>query len=1192
MKKWKIYQIALFTVLCILLNVTGRNIAAHFSLMIWFDSFGTVLCAYLGGPVCGAIIGLTSNLIYGMINHSSYVYALTSIVIGVVVGYASRRGHLSTLFGTMTVSAQTAIAALVVSVPLNIIFSGGSTGNLWGNGVISFLNERGWPLLICQIIGQFYVEFLDKFVTLMILALSLRILRFIRQKLIARKSYLTTKSIEDALKLIPLLLLLSACLHSRPAFAEETAAEDIIDYNDYVQTVFSSTNGLPCGEANDIVQTNDGVLWIGTYAGLYRYNGREFRWMDNYDSVRNVNCLYADEEGRLWIGTNDNGLSISINETIVNVIDQAHGLPSNSVRSIIRGADGYYYVGTTGSMQILALNDGLKKVNALREITYADKITADEKGHVAAVTSNGRLFLLRGGQIQSSLQLIGDEVFNCCSFDPDGMLLAGTSGSHIYTYDISNGSFVQRGVQQCGTLSSINDLYFVKNGELFIAADNGLAYQDRNRHFRYVNVNDFNNSIDNTLLDYQGNLWFTSSRLGLLRLAQSAFKDVYSTAGMENQVVNTVCHWQGKYYFGTDSGLDIVDEACRKQIHDELSSQLKGIRIRCIQADSNGSLWICTYGHGLLEVDKDGAKYWYDQNNGGFGNRCRVVTELSDGTVLAAGDTGISFIQDHTITRSLLYAEGQINSMILTLTEMDDGTILAGTDGDGIAVIRDRKINRMLTREDGLSSGVILRSVHDPLADGGFLVTSNGLCYMDEDYSIRPLNSFPYFNNYDIWFKDDHTLFVMSSAGIYVVNREELLNAAEDQDISYDLLDGKRGLNSALTANSWNYSDSRGDLFLSCDKGVFIIDTNRYSLSTRSYRINLTRIRLNNTPYQPRRNGTIRIGRGIGKLELFPEIINYTIQDPNAGYYLEGIDDEWTIMPQSTLSSITYTNLPAGTYTLHLGVFDSNRENILEERLYTIVKEKEIYDETWFVIYIMAVAMLFAAWLPWFFMHRALAQAQRRIQMGNETIMAIANTVDAKDPSTNQHSMRVAEYSVLIGKQMGFSKKECENLRQAARMHDIGKIGIPDRVLNKPGRLTDEEYAIMKSHVTRGSEILSGFTLIDHVVEGARYHHERYDGRGYPEGLKGEEIPLYGRIIGVADAFDAMTANRVYRKKMDLGYVLNEMQKGRGTQFDPECVDILLRLIGEGTINVQKMYSDLTPEEDQAPDNKEQEGKV
>jgi energy-coupling factor transport system substrate-specific component len=139
-------------------------------------------------------------------------------------------------------------------------------------------------------------------------------------------------------------------------------------------------------------------------------------------------------------------------------------------------------------------------------------------------------------------------------------------------------------------------------------------------------------------------------------------------------------------------------------------------------------------------------------------------------------------------------------------------------------------------------------------------------------------------------------------------------------------------------------------------------------------------------------------------------------------------------------------------------------------------------------------------------------------------------------------------------------------------LHDIGKIGIPDNILNKPDRLTDEEYAIMKTHVTHGAEILKDFTLIEHVVDGARYHHERYDGRGYPDGLKGEEIPLYGRIIGVADAFDAMTANRVYRKQMDFGYVFNEMKNGKGTQFDPQIVDILLRLIDEGKIDLNALY--------------------
>jgi len=150
--------------------------------------------------------------------------------------------------------------------------------------------------------------------------------------------------------------------------------------------------------------------------------------------------------------------------------------------------------------------------------------------------------------------------------------------------------------------------------------------------------------------------------------------------------------------------------------------------------------------------------------------------------------------------------------------------------------------------------------------------------------------------------------------------------------------------------------------------------------------------------------------------------------------------------------------------------------------------------------------------------------------------------------------------------------KALSNLRKAAQMHDIGKIGIPDSVLNKVGRLTDEEYAKMKSHVVGGAEILKDFTLVDHVVDGTRYHHERYDGKGYPDGLKGEEIPLFARIIGVADAFDAMTSNRVYRNHMDNDYVMNEMKRGRGTQFDPVALDAFLRLVDKKVINLEAIY--------------------
>ena len=168
-------------------------------------------------------------------------------------------------------------------------------------------------------------------------------------------------------------------------------------------------------------------------------------------------------------------------------------------------------------------------------------------------------------------------------------------------------------------------------------------------------------------------------------------------------------------------------------------------------------------------------------------------------------------------------------------------------------------------------------------------------------------------------------------------------------------------------------------------------------------------------------------------------------------------------------------------------------------------------------------------------------------------------------------------------------EKEISNLKKAAQLHDIGKIGVPDSVLNKVGRLTDEEYAQMKSHVDRGAEILKDFTLVEHVGDGTRYHHERYDGKGYPKGLKGEDIPLYGRIIGVADAFDAMTSNRVYRNHMDTDYVLNEMERGRGTQFDPNVLDAFFRLIDSNKINLEELYAQKRAEIQQADQEAQEE---
>ena len=198
---------------------------------------------------------------------------------------------------------------------------------------------------------------------------------------------------------------------------------------------------------------------------------------------------------------------------------------------------------------------------------------------------------------------------------------------------------------------------------------------------------------------------------------------------------------------------------------------------------------------------------------------------------------------------------------------------------------------------------------------------------------------------------------------------------------------------------------------------------------------------------------------------------------------------------------------------------------------------------------------------------------ERRNQMeaiSLQMMQTLSTTIEAKDEYTRGHSHRVAEYAVLIAEELGWDKKEIRNLRNAAHLYDIGRIGIPDSILNKPTRLTEEEYAVIKEHTIIGAEILKNITLIDHVKEVARSHHERYDGKGYPDGLKGEEIPLYARIIAIADSYDAMKSRKIYRNPLADEMIYNEILQSRGKQFDPDIADVFLKLLDENRVAIDE----------------------
>lgn len=214
-------------------------------------------------------------------------------------------------------------------------------------------------------------------------------------------------------------------------------------------------------------------------------------------------------------------------------------------------------------------------------------------------------------------------------------------------------------------------------------------------------------------------------------------------------------------------------------------------------------------------------------------------------------------------------------------------------------------------------------------------------------------------------------------------------------------------------------------------------------------------------------------------------------------------------------------------------------------------------------------------WMAYFlisFIVHTLARNNRKEQENLITLtLALAGSLDARDNYTAFHSKNVAYFSYEIGTALKLPHKECTHLYIGGLLHDIGKIGVSESILNKPTRLTKKEFDQIKQHPQKGYDILKHVPTFrkNSILDMVLYHHERFDGMGYPKGLSGENIPLVARIIGIADAFDAMTSKRVYRNSKDIEYALNEIVKGKGSQFDPHIADIFLDLVNEGKIKVR-----------------------
>ena len=483
----------------------------------------------------------------------------------------------------------------------------------------------------------------------------------------------------------------------------------------------------------------------------------------------------------------------------------------------------------------------------------------------------------------------------------------------------------------------------------------------------------------------------------------------------------------------------------------------------------------------------------------------------------------------------------------------------------GVAYTSIKKFDH-LSRVDSNNTYSTLKCMF--ISDGVLFTDNNDLYYYKEG-KLTKLNLNIVGSIVDLVYVANN-YYVCSEANVYIID-----DIFKDNP-QYTVLDLTNGLKSSLVANSSGYFDPRDRAYyFASSTGALkykILNVSQKQVIKRKVSVNQVK-----ADDKILSGNKISLSNKVNSLEIDFSVLSFkSDQHYNVYYMLEGYDTEYHVLESSDSFNIVYRNIPGGDYEFKLysidndGVYSENRISL------SISKEKKLTEYiTFWIMLVAVITMAVGGLIYYIFSTKVKASIKRKNEykaITLEAIEAIARTIDAKDSYTNGHSKRVGIYSREIAKALGLSDTEVENIYYIALLHDIGKIAIPESILNKPGRLTDEEFEIMKSHTTAGGKILESISTIPSIKEGALYHHEKYGGGRYPTGISKEDIPFIARIICCADCYDAMATRRVYKEPYPKEKIIEEFERCKETQFDPKIADVVIGLIKEDKLKQGTEY--------------------
>ncbi len=966
---------------------------------------------------------------------------------------------------------------------------------------------------------------------------------------------------------------------------------------------------LEVSGAEALCQTEDGYVWIAQYSGLTRYDSKDFVTYKSFEyegkeyNILNVKSLAA-KGNVLYVATSDHVYVyqdyhfeplIENNGVITNIVldevndvlfictrDQGgiiHDLATGT-ETTIPGTEGiavydfasgakkgsYYYEPADGVYD----QDGnviLLAPNILDLYSYGDILYIGEDSGII------HRYDMKNGVLMEDL-IVPDQVNKMLYSEADQILFVACEIDGIYCIDFSSGEPVTTLAGNLDNRSQLMDLMIDYEGNLWVAshyiAASGVSIITKNALSELL----YDDPIWQTLdappaydrnvyaVERYGDILYIvcSSRIYLFDLIHhrilpdnilmqtideyAALKTQEGQAGGDSSFSFTyspkdVEVFRDKLYFAvTNIGLVEYDPASEtvviydySYINDHLGTLVNDPDItmteRTRSLRSFDDYLAIGYTRGIMRFDGE----TFSVINSG--SNVLYINKTKDGKLLFDQTKGLYVVDDDFATITEIPTEKSITGNRLKFL----------LDGDNLYYT----LNSRLFRTNPSDSSGVSEEIAIPYIKGSIVELAK-IKYSGPDGEPQ------------------YRYLIGSQTQLYITDSLE-----GDRLTDYDFFDATNGLQPIIANTSGYYDESGENYYLQSTNGIYVYGLNVTRDVHIPVKVALSSVDLDGVHTY---GDNIRLEKDVSRVAFNFSVLGFRPNNGYTAYYkLDGIDTEYTSYSDDSWS-VSYTNLPGGSYDLHFYVVDEYGQESNQIVIH-LEKEKQFHEQWWFwaIAAVLAGGILFliSFLIIRFKTKQSLKRQQEYKNITLESIQAIARTIDAKDEYTNGHSTRVGYYSRQIAESLGMEADELDNLYYIALLHDIGKIAIPDSILNKPGRLTDEEFKVMKSHTTRGATILKGISTLPHIMEGAKSHHERYDGSGYPEGLSGENIPYIARIICCADCFDAMASKRVYKEPFSKEVIINEFKRCSGTQFDPAIAAVVVDMISSGIL---KPYSD------------------